>query len=29
VFGTLTMERPLTSERSLPQAAEEMRKGEP
>ena len=29
VFGTLTMDRPLTSERSLPQAAEEMRKGEP
>jgi phenylacetate-coenzyme A ligase PaaK-like adenylate-forming protein len=29
VFGTLTMDRPLTSERSLPQAAEAMRKGEP
>ena len=30
VFGTLTMDRPLTRERSfLPPAAEEIRKGEP
>ena len=29
VFGTLTMDRPLTSARSLPQAAEAMRIGEP